>query len=214
MSPLRRFLPLLPALAALAAGCRPMTPPPRPNVSLTVEAAETWRTQAAPGDVALIDSLSARWDQALARARSARLGGRVAAQGALLDPKAALPRAAPAPGPYACRALRFSPAGPKTRWEEAKGFFCFVGAETEGPSLTVDGGPRRLGGYLAEEKGGRRLILLGAGRGKGGPLRAYGEDPAGDLVGSLERVGDFRYRLAVPGRNGDLTVYEMVAAPR
>jgi hypothetical protein len=191
-----------------------VAPPPRPRANLTLEASEPWRAQAAPADAALIDSLAARWEQALGQALGARLGGRIAAQGALLDPKTALARAAPAPGPYACRAVRFPPPGIKARWEEAKGFFCFVGAEADGPSLTVDGGPRRLGGYLSEEKGGSRLIFLGAGRGKSGPLRAYGEDPAADAVGVLERTAEFRYRLAVPGRNGDLTVYEMVAAPR
>ena len=46
------------------------------------------------------------------------------------------------------------------------------------------------------------------------PLAAYGEDRARDTVGLFERVGPFRYRLALPWRGDNkLAVVEMVPAP-
>ncbi|MBV8685974.1 MAG: DUF4893 domain-containing protein [Alphaproteobacteria bacterium] len=213
--PLRRPLRLLAApAAALLAGCQTLaTPPPRPQASLVIEEPEAWRGQASPADAALIDRLPALWTAALAQARAARFSRRIAAEGELLDPSVALPRAAPAPGPYACRAVRLAVPAPRPRWEESGDFFCFVGAGPDGLSLTVDG-PQRLGGYLQEEKGGARLIFLGGIAPRRGALSAYGDDPATDAVGTLERLADFRYRLTLPGRAGGLTVYEMVAAPR
>jgi hypothetical protein len=179
-----------------------------------VEAAEAWRAQATPADAELLDTLPTRWNQALEQARAARLTRRVSAEGALLDPKTALARAAPAPGPYGCRVIRFPAPGTKMRWDQSANFFCFVGAEADGPSLTVDGVPQRLGGYLFEEKGGTRLVFLGAARTRRGALAAYGDAAGTNAIGMVERIGDFRYRLTVPQRGGGLAVYEMVASPR
>jgi hypothetical protein len=201
-------------LLALAA-CQ-TTPPPRspaaPRPSVVVEEAEAWRGVASPRDAAALDSLAARWGQALAAARSAGLGRRVAAEDALLQPGVRLPRAAPAPGTYRCRSIRLG----GRRWTASAPGFCYVGVESGQLSLASELRGLRLGGYAWELKGNDRLVFLGAAVAPGRKTAAaYGDDPARDTAGLVERIGDFRYRLALPdpAPGMGLTVIELVAAP-
>ena len=218
MVPPRPFPPLILAAAAALAGCQALSPPPpvETGATATLEEPEAWRSVATAPDAASIDALADGWAAARDSLRAARLARRAEAEGPLLDPAAGLPRAAPAPGPYACRLIRLGGAAARSRpWRESGGFFCYVGVEGERLSLTVEGGPERLGGYLWEEKGTARLVFLGAAAAPRRTLPAYGDAPAANAVGALERVGDFRYRLVLPGRGGSrLEVYELEAAPR
>ncbi len=139
----------------------------------------------------------------------------VAGEGPLLIPAAGLPRAAPAPGAYECRVLRLGARTPATRslGEGGQGF-CFVGVEGDQLSLTVDAGPRRIGGYLWDEKDSRRLVFLGTANPRGAPVAPYGEDRARDAIGLFERIGPFRYRLTIPSRGENrLIVVELHPAP-
>ena len=45
-----------------------------------------------------------------------------------------------------------------------------------------------------------------------GPLPAYGADPASNQVGVVERIGDFRWRMVMPGAQGQakLDVLELL----
>jgi len=169
-------------------------------VTVTVEAPEPWRQAATAADATLLDKLPETW------ARASR-GHR----GPLVDPRAGLARAAPSPGAYLCRFVSLGFPPPRARPDG----FCFVGVEGERLSLTVEAGPERLGGYLLDDKGSTRLIFLGTAAPRPrGVLRGYGEDPAANVIGLFERIGPFRYRLAVPSRDGArVGLYEMTPAP-
>lgn len=202
------------AMLAVAA-CQTVPPPPAgtPRPSVTVEEVEPWRRVASPRDAAALDGLPARWDQALATTRAAGLTRRVAAEGALLVRGTPLARAAPAPGSYRCRYVRLG----VRKWTASASGFCYVGVESGQLSLTTELRGLRLGGYLWEPKAGERLVFLGAAPppgAKGAP--AYGDNPALDLGGLVERIGEFRYRLLLPEPEpgGGITIVEMVAAPR
>jgi hypothetical protein len=201
------------AVPAAAAACQ-TAPPAKPVVPrVVVEEAETWRSVASPRDSAALDGLAGRWQQALAAGRAANLSRRIAAEGPLLSPEARLPRAAPAPGTYRCRYVR--PGGRK--WVSSPQGFCYVGVEAGQLSLATELRGLRLGGYLWELKGGDRLVFLGGAVPAGGKTaRAYGETPALDAAGLVERIGDFRYRLTLPepSPGSGLTVVDLVAAPR
>jgi hypothetical protein len=204
------LLGLLPAASACQA------PPPRtpgaPRPVVVVEEAEAWRGVASPRDSAALDALAGRWDQALAAARSAGLGRRLAGEGVLAVRDSRLPRAAPAPGSYRCRFVRLG----VRRWTASARGFCYVGVQAGQLSLTSELRGLRLGGYLWELKGGERLVFLGAAIPAGARTApAYGENEAGDTAGLFERIGEFRYRLALPERTPGtgLTVVELVAAP-
>jgi uncharacterized protein DUF4893 len=206
-----RILWALAALAAAACQTARLGPGARPSV--TVEESEAWRSAASARDAAALDGLAARWTQALAAARGAGLARRINAEGPLLAPAARLARAAPAPGSYRCRSVRL--AG--RRWAASAPGFCYVGAQAGELSLATELRGLRLGGYLWEIEDGQRLVFLGAPAPASGKLAtAYGEDPARDAVGLVERIGDFRYRLVLPdpAPGAGLTFVELVAAPR
>jgi hypothetical protein len=174
--------------------------------NVTVEAAEEWRSIALDEHARVLEDLPPLFREAAARGRRTAASDRM-----LLDPELALPRAAPAPGAYRCRLVRLG-ASRATAGREA---FCFVGAEAEGLSLTVETPARRLGGFLWESGQGDRLVFLGADfapRSRGAP--AYGGPRATSTAGIFERIGDFRYRLIVAGAQPRaVDVYELIAAP-
>lgn len=207
---------ILAALLSLTGGCATMGDAPRrAGATVTAEEEEAWRNAAAAEDAAAIDALPQIWADALADARRAGFARRLAAEGALLAPAGGLPRATPPPGAYLCRVVRLGARASGARaWSESSQSFCFVGVEQDKLSLTLELGPRRIGGYLREEKDNRRLVFLGAAGARGTPLGAYGDDRSRDTVGLLERVGPFRYRLALPWRSDNkLAVVELVPAP-
>lgn len=210
-------LRLVCCLAALAgtAACRtaPTAKPAEAGPRIVVEEAEAWRSVASERDSSALDGLADRWRQALAAGKAANLSRRIAAEGDLLDPEARLARAAPAPGSYRCRYVR--PGGRK--WASSAQGFCYVGVEKGQLTLATELRSLRFGGYLWELKGDERLVFLGGAVPAGAriPL-AYGEDPARDVAGLVERIGEFRYRLTLPepSPGAGLTIVELVAAPR
>lgn len=202
------------ALLLLAACARTGgAPPPRAVGFVEMSSEEGWRGVASAGDAAAIAALPATFAAALAAARAAGFGRQIEAEGALLEPAAALPRAAPAPGSYRCRVLAFGQG--RRAFVRHREFFCHVGVNDGQLSLTKQTGSDRPGGYLWETQDDSRLVFLGGialGREDAPP--AYGERPERDFVGILQRWDDFRYRLLVPEREGwKLQVIELVAAP-
>ncbi len=175
-----------------------------------------WRAIVTPEDRARIDGLGERWRALLAglSRNERRLADR---EGALLDPDVA--RAVPSlsPGSYRCHLVKLGAAG---RTEPAvrtfPDFVCYVRAESDNRlSFTKQTGTELPGGWFHAD-GDKRLVLIGANqREPGDNSLAYGTDSARDLVGVLERIGPFRWRLALPWR-GDtpgLDIYELVPAP-
>ncbi|HEX8572657.1 MAG TPA: DUF4893 domain-containing protein [Allosphingosinicella sp.] len=209
---LRQACPLV-LLAAAACQTVPPEPAAMPRASVTIDEAEAWRRVASPSDSAALDGLPARWDQALAAARAAGLGRRVAGEGALLVRETRLARAAPAPGSYRCRSVMLG----GRKWAGSAPGFCYVGVEGGQLTLATELRGLRVGGFLWELRGGDRLVFLGAAVPAGArTARAYGEDPGRDSAGIVERIGEFRYRLAIPAPEpgAGLTIVELVVAPR
>ncbi|HEY0012549.1 MAG TPA: DUF4893 domain-containing protein [Allosphingosinicella sp.] len=203
------LLPLAAALAACQTGGPPRTAAPAATVVL--EPQEDWRGTALPEHA----SISEDMPPLFARLAAAP-GRRSAADRDLLDPELLLGAPTPAPGAYRCRLVRL-PATAAARRERGvpRPAFCFVGAERERLSLTLETPARRLGGYLWPSADGRRMVFLGAGFAP--PARsapAYSEAAGTNTAGIFERIGDFRYRLAVRGPSpGTVDLYELVAAP-
>ncbi len=207
-------LRLVYCLAALAGTAACQTPSSdKPAAAVVVEEAEAWRSIASQRDAAALDSLADRWRQALSAGRAANLSRRIAGEGELLVPDVRLPRAAPAPGSYRCRYIR--PGG--RRWVSSASGFCYVGVEEGQLTLATELRGLRFGGYLWEVKGGERLVFLGGAVPTGTRTApAYGDNPSRDAAGLVERIGEFRYRLAMPepAPGVGLTIVELVAAPR
>jgi hypothetical protein len=213
---IRRFTGAALALALLAlAGCQtPVRQAARVGVSVQVEQPAEWVRAAAPEDVQKIERLPMAWSEALAEARRGGFSRQIRAEGALLEPGAGLPRAAPPPGSYNCRLIRLGSLNSRDRaFVSHKPFFCFVGVNDDQLSITKQTGSLRPGGYLWDTESTKRLIFLGsvALGNEEGPL-AYGEDKARNMAGVFERYGNLRYRLLVPwpGRESKLDVFELI----
>ena len=161
--------------------------------------ADVWRGIATDADKSRISRLGLAWQEALREAR--RVSEReVDAEGALLRPRAALPRPAPTPGSYYCRLIKLGKADAEApAFEKFKPFFCYVEVEDDLLTIVKQTGSQRPAGRLWEDDRPDRLIFLGSlALGDEQQPLAYSEDPKRDMAGVLERIGPFRWRLVIP----------------
>jgi len=211
----RKGAPALIVACALASACqRPIPPSVKAGAAVELETREAWIDAASPDDVGRIQRLSSAWTEALAEARRRGFTRQIRAEGALLEPDAALPRAAPPPGSYNCRLIKIgAPTAGGRAFTAHKPFFCYVGVNNDQLSITKQTGSQRPGGYLWETADTRRLIFLGSvALGNEDTPLPYGENRARDMAGVFERYGNLRYRLVVPWpRDGSkLDIFELV----
>lgn len=197
------------------AGCTTASEAERPRPSITAEPqtnADVWRGIATDVDKNRISRLGLAWQEALQEARRGS-EKEVDSEGALLRPRAALPRPAPTPGSYYCRLIKLGRVTEKTSaFERFRPFFCYV--EVEGDLLTIvkQTGSQRPAGRLWEDDKPDRLIFLGSlALGDEQQPLAYAEDPKRDMAGVLERIGPFRWRLVIPWpqNSSKLDVFEL-----
>jgi hypothetical protein len=202
---------------ALATAACATKPKPRSGLSpqVTVDAppkSDAWREVATAADEDRISRLGLAWSDALSDVKRG-FANEIRKEGALLRPRAALPRPAPTPGSYNCRLIKLGAATPKTRaYESFKPFFCYV--EVEGDLLTIvkQTGSQRPAGRLWEDDDPNRLVFLGSlGLGDESQPLAYGDNPKRDMAGVLERIGPFRWRLVIPWpqSSSKLDVFEL-----
>lgn len=201
--------------ALLLPGCAALEPDSGQGIALAEPAQRPgWAGIAEAEDRQRLDRLEQAWASALADLRAARLTARVAAEGELLAAGAALPRPAPPPGSYRCRLLRLGRPGRAGRVLAAHPpFFCHVGDAGELLAFTKQTGSERPGGYLYPDGEAARLVFLGALAGARGPVPAYGEDSARDMIGIVERVAPFRWRLVLPWPRSGATLEVMELVP-
>jgi len=190
------------ALAALGASCA--VKPKRPGVIPSVEVgaplkADVWKAVATAADEDRLGRLGLAWQEALADARKTNPAD-VRREGALLLPRAGLPRPAPTPGSYNCRLLKLGKATAKSKaFESFKPFFCYVEVDEDLLTIVKQTGSQRPAGRLWEDDSPTRLIFLGSlALGDEQQPVAYGDDPKRDMAGVLERIGPFRWRLVIP----------------
>jgi hypothetical protein len=203
------------AAVALLGGCAAKEAAKTPAAVPVVAEAPlpAWVGIATPADSARLARIEEAWSAGIAQMRP-RFRRVLDEEGELLDPDGALPRPAPPPGSYHCRVLRIGAPGRGRAFTAFKPFFCNVADAGENLAFTKQTGSDRPGGYLYPDERGDRLIFLGGAAIGDGPPPAYGDDPVRDLIGTVERVGPFRWRLVMPfPRSGaKLEVMELVPA--
>ena len=190
-------------LLALAGGCDTANKRARSAASVTVEAeskSNLWKAVAKPADENRINRIGLAWQEALTGAEP-RFRREIAAEGALLKARAALPRPEPTPGSYNCRMISFGKGDRKSpTFEKFKPFFCYVLADDAGVlTIVKQTGSQRPAGRLWEDDMPDRMIFLGSlALGNEQEPLAYGEDPERDMAGVFERFAPFRWRLVIP----------------
>lgn len=194
-------------LCLLAACAGHKTPPAATLAAEAAPASPTWETLILPEDAARLDDIARRWINARNAARRVS-AKRLDTEGDLLEPGGALAYPDPSPGPYRCRRVRIG-MSPRSFVGEAPGF-CAVQATERGLGFIMQTGAARPDGYLFADKADRMVLLGGEAPGKTGRAPGYGSDSGRSVTGSLERIGDFRWRLIIPRRDDGLDVIEMV----
>lgn len=202
-------------LTAACAKAPPETASATPMVE--VEQLPEWRSKANEEDRGRIERLSEAWAAALGEARAAGHGKSITEEGELLVPDAALAAPAPPPGSYRCRMIKLGTQGAeRTAFAAFKSFFCYVEAEDALLNITKQTGSERPAGWLYPDGEARRLVFLGSlALGDEKEPLPYGASPERDMVGVVERVAPYRYRLVVPWprQESKLYVVELVPAP-
>lgn len=216
MPPIRSRSVLL-LLAALLGACQTGAPQQQvAHATVTVEPptkADEWMRVASAEDTDRIRRLGSAWLAALAEARIAGFRNDIAREGDLLRPSAGLPRPAPTPGSYECRLIRLGRYTRKTAaFERFKPFFCYVEVADDQLTIVKQTGSQRPAGRLWDDDVQTRLIFLGSvALGNEDQPLAYGDNPARNMAGVLERVAPFRWRLVIPFPRGQskLDVFEL-----
>ncbi|KAK0351496.1 hypothetical protein LTR94_024744 [Friedmanniomyces endolithicus] len=162
-----------------------------------------WRSVARAEDASALGRLDQAWRLARAEAEDAGFASQVEKLGPLVDPNAAQAgRVQPSPGEYRCRTIKLGNRneGPGLAYVDYPWFSCSVALTPGGDLvLTKTTGSQRTQGLLYPE-GDRRLVYVGA-QAWGDDEKSfprYGDKAERDQVGVLERIGQNRWRLAIP----------------
>lgn len=177
----------------------------------------TWQQRITARDRVRLREWREAWRDGLAQATSGGAAAAIAAEGALLQPDAALEQPLPPDGDYRCRLLKLGAQGTSgqlitqfgTRLRGSRADQAPPGAKTfliyptvpcrvGGGQLRMLAGVQRLHGYLWTFDGIRQLFLGSVALGDEHGGYDYGRDSARDAVGLLERVGERRWRLVLP----------------
>ncbi|MCH4894201.1 MULTISPECIES: DUF4893 domain-containing protein [unclassified Sphingomonas] len=202
----------------MSGGCATSQPTATVQVAPTVPIPgpeEKWREIALSDDAQTLDSIDQRWQQALATLGPTTRKS-AEAEGALLDPAAALDHPAPTPGSYKCRVVRLQmDERPARRLRAYPEFFCYIRAEGDQLTFLKQTGTDLPAGWLFPG-GPRRIVFLGAQQDEPGEGKlGYGVERARDRAGVIERIGPFRWRLAmaVTGDAQRFDIYEFRPVP-
>jgi len=187
-----RLLPLL-AILATAACAIPREPVP------AARTAASWRGVATEPDRERMRGWRSVWLRAVERARAAGHGAEVDREGALLDPDSALTDPLPPAGDYACRTIKLgSQSDGGLEYVAYPAFRCRIGLDGEIVTFTKLTGSQRPIGVILPENDRRHVFLGTLQLGDETGALQYGRDQERDMVGLVERVGERRWRLALP----------------
>lgn len=163
-------------------------------------AASDWREIITQRDRARLKNWRVTWVEAVKEARTHGFAPAIDAEGALLQPDAALEHAGPPDGPYRCRTIKLGIQPSPDAAPSPHPFTALAAGRCRiaGGTLTRLDGAQRPGGRLFAYEDTRLLFLGGMALGdEAGPVR-YARDPQRALVGFVERVGPLRWRLVLP----------------
>lgn len=198
-------------VAAMLAGCGGRERPARSDAPV----AANWRRVATPADRDRLRRWRTIWLDATNSARAAGAGRDMMAQGNLFDPDVALPDPIPPTGDYLCRVFKLGAQRSGMRdFTAYPDYPCRVEQVGGQTTFRKTGGSQRPEGRIFAEP--NRAIFLGTlVLGDEERALAYGRDATRNMAGIVARIGERRWRLALPlpAFESTLDVIELVPAP-
>lgn len=203
------------AVLALSACATPPAPPPPPSGPPGATLRD-WRSIVTASDRDRYSRRDAAWSLALQQARRQRGSGDLNSLGDLIDPGARRPSVIPPAGDYRCRTVKLGSQG----GEDGLGyvvygwFACRIEQTPNGLKFVKLTGSQRPSGLLFPEDD-RHMIMLGSmALASEPPANSYGQRPDRDLIATLERIGERRWRLVIPWpqNESNLDLIELVPA--
>lgn len=206
--------------SALLAACATTPPPPPPPAGPSASGGAVlsdWRGVITAADRDRYQRRDAAWTLALQQAKRQPGSGDLASLGDLIDPGAARASVTPPVGNYRCRTVKLgSQGGEQGLGYVVYGWFaCRIEQTPAGLKFSKLTGSQRPSGLLFPEND-RHMVFLGSMALASEPAaRSYGLRPDRDMVAVLERIGERRWRLAVPwpANESNLDLIELVPAP-
>jgi hypothetical protein len=186
-----------------------------PGASPVAANSTDWRAIATSEDRARLRDWRNAFTKGLARARAAGHAGEIAAQGALLEPDAALGGGPIPNGHYRCRVIKLGARSEGLLdYIAYPAFTCRVQQEKNLQGFAKLTGSQRQVGLIFPGDSLRQVFLGTLMLGDERRAMQYGRDPDRDLAAWIERIGPARWRMVLPSpRFESLTdVIELVPA--
>jgi len=190
------LLPIGAALALGLGGCELVREEPPPEARAQTAG---WREIATEDDRRRLRNWRDAWVEALAKAKGAGHGAQIASEGALLQPDLALPWQEPPTGDYRCRVVKIgAKSAGMLDYIAYPSFNCRLRSENGVIRFAkLTGSQRPVGMFLPDN--GKRMVFLGTLQlGDESVALRYGVDRERNMAGLVERVGERRWRLALP----------------
>ena len=136
----------------------------------------------------------------MARARAGGAGPELAAQGPLFDPDRELSGSIPPAGDYRCRVFELGRrAAARRDFYVTHSFYsCRVDDQGDVAGFHINVGLQRPSGLIFRDAGGRGVFLGTLMLGDETRPMDYGRDRTRDMAGFVDRVGERRWRIALP----------------
>jgi len=202
---------LLLPLGFLLASCSVIEQP----ASMIPRWTTAWREAATANDEKRLHDWRSSFVDALAAARKSGHGAQIAAEGALLEPDAALGLPGIPNSTYRCRVTKL---GAKSEgmldYVAYPAFTCVVRPERGIQSFVKTSGSQRIVGLIFPGDAMRQVLLGSLVLGDEERAMQYGQDETRDVAGFVERIGPNRWRLVMPEPHFEsrLDVMELVPA--
>ena len=202
---------LLPLLVLTLSACAELQPPG----VVIAQPASDWRAVATASDRERLREWRTTFVSALQQARAAGNGSEIAAEGALLEPDAALPGGPIPNGQYRCRVTKLGAQSEGLLDYVAYPYFsCRIRQERELQGFAKLTGSQRQLGLIFPGDPLRQVFLGTLVLGDEDRAMQYGSDRERDVAAWVERIGPSRWRMVMPrpAFESQLEVMELVPA--
>lgn len=206
---MRRFAILATTFTLAACGIM------RPATTVIPLAVSDWRTVATTDDRERLRDWRDEFTSALKAARAAGHAQAIAAEGALLEPDAALAGPAIPNGDYRCRMIKLgAKSAGMLDYVAYPAFTCRITQQGTRQILTKLTGSQRQVGLIFSADALRQVFLGTLVLGDETRALQYGRDQERDVAGFIERIGAQRWRMLMPRPHfeSQMDVMELVPA--